>query len=177
MSKATFGKGELAPIKNCVLSIPSFGEIVVNNLPEVGDGKNVSYNSDGIIGRASPLHTYFFSDSRTVSIQFHFFILKEGDAKKNLEAKRAIESCAYPREGTGGTSFRPPEVCTFKFGEFLATKPLCVVLQNYSVKIPTEVAFDEATLCPYKFDVDTSWMVVYDPTDLPVNTRIISSGR
>ena len=110
MPKGTFNYGDLRPIDNCVLTIPGYGDIVVNNLPEVGDSKSANYNAEGVIGRASPLHTYFFSDTRNISIQFHFFVVKPGDIQRNLNQKRAIESCLYPRAGDGSVPFKPPVV-------------------------------------------------------------------
>jgi hypothetical protein len=177
MAKATYSYGDLRPIEKCVLDIPGFGPIVVNNIPEVSDSKSANYNSEGVIGRSSPLHTYFFSDTRNISIQFHFYVLKQGDVERNLSQKRAIESCLYPREGDGETPFKPPVICTFKFGDFLAKEPLCVVLQSCSCKVDPSSVLDEETLCPYKFDMDTTWWVVYDPKKLPYNNRIITSGR
>jgi hypothetical protein len=54
---------------------------------------------------------------------------------------------------------------------------LCVVLRRYSVKLPTDVAWDEETYCPYKFDLETEWEVVYTSSDLPGAERIFSTGR
>lgn len=177
MPKATNRKGALNNIDQCWLYIPNFGTITVNNLPELGDSKNAVYNSDGIIGRSNPLHTYSYSDNRTVSIQFHFFVVEEQDIDKNLRYLRAIESCVYPREGQSGMPYAPPPICEFKCGDLIATESVCVICQQYSVKFPTEVAWDKRTLCPYKFDIDSTWWVVYDSMDLPDQSRIIRSGR
>lgn len=179
MPKATTPTGTLKNIEKGYLQIPGLQEkIYFNNLPELTDSKSAVYNSEGIIGRSSPLHTYSHSDTRQISLQLHFLVIEKSDIEKNLRQLRAIQSCVYPREGTGGASFSPPCVCKLKFGDFLAKdQDLCVVLQQYSVRVPTEVAFDEETLCPYKFDVDTSWWVVYTSTQLPVASRIMNTGR
>jgi len=175
--KSTRTDGSLRPIEKCYLDIPSYRKITVNNLPDIGDSKTAVYNADAIIGRSSPLHTYSHSDTRNITINFHFYITKEGDAAQNLADLRAIESCAYPREG-GDAPFIPPVICKFKCGDILSQgQELCVILQNYSVNFPTEVAWDEETFCPYKFDVNTSWWVVYTSEDLPYASRIIQSGR
>jgi hypothetical protein len=74
----------------------------------------------------------------------------------------------------------PPPVCTIKCGKLLADEALCVVLQSYSVKFPTDVAWwegDDGLYCPYKFDVGTTWLTVYTSSDLPYQSRIVSSGR
>lgn len=178
MPKATAPSGLLREIDKCYLEIPSYGRININNLPDVSDSKSVVYNSEGIIGRSSPLHTYSYSDSRTISIQFHFHVMQRDDITKNLSSMRAIQSCAYPREGDSPSPFKPPQICRLRVGNLLAhEQELCVTLQQYSVKWPSDVVWDEETLCPYHFDVDTSWMVVYTSADLPYASRIISSGR
>ncbi len=187
MPVATSPSGDLIPIEECVLNIPDIkgeggatvegGSIVMNNLPEISDTKTAVYNNEPIIGRSFPLYTYHYSSDRNITLQIHFFILKEGDAVRNLASKRLIESLAYPRAGDSGAPFKPPVICTLKCGQILATEPLCIVLQSYSVKFPTDVAWDEQTLCPYRFDVDTNWLVVYTSNDLPNADRIITSGR
>lgn len=178
MPKATIPSGLLSNIENCYLEIPDYGRIILNNLPDVSDSKSVVFNSEGIIGRSSPLHTYSYSDTRTISIQFHFVAMYREDFFYNLQDMRALQSCAYPREGKSPSPFRPPVICKLKIGNLLANQQdLCVVMQQYSVKWDTDIAWDEETLCPYKFDVDTTWMTVYTSADLPYASRIISSGR
>lgn len=177
MPKATTPRGALIPIDKCYIQIPGFGQIVFNNLPEVGDSKSAIYNSEPIIGRASPIHTYHYSDTRMINIQLHLFILERGDAQKNLRIKRALESCLYPREGSGGAPFVPPPICEVRVGEFLATSPVCCSLQSMNVTAPTDVAWDMETLCPYKMDISTTWMKVYNSPDLPTQSRIMSTGR
>jgi hypothetical protein len=54
---------------------------------------------------------------------------------------------------------------------------LCVILKSYTVKFPTEIAWDESSYAPYKFDIDTQWDVVYTSADLPGQERIFTSGR
>ena len=194
MPVSTFPSGDLVPIEKCVLNIPNVpralsgvpvgplqdttsGMIVMDNLPEISDTKSAVYNNEPIIGRSFPLYTYHYSSDRTISLQIHFFIRKDGDAETNLGNLRKIQSAAYPREGSFGAPFTPPVICTFECGKMLADGPLCVILQNYSVKFPTDVAYDEVTLCPYRFDVDTSWWVVYTSCKLPNASQIIKSGR
>lgn len=175
--KATNNNGSLRLIEDCYLDIPGYRKIVVNNIPDISDTKSAVYNADAIIGRSSPLHTYSHSDTRNITINFHFLITKEGDADQNLADKRAIESCVYTREG-GDIPFIPPVICKFRCGNVLTQEEdLCVLLQNYSFSMPSDVAFDELTLCPYKFDLSTSWWVVYTSEDLPYASRIIQSGR
>lgn len=198
-------EGKLQKIPDCTLTIPSAGftiqtiydpvteepiqqvvptgaelKIVVNNLPDVSDTKNAVYNGEGIIGRASPMHTYSHSGERTISMQLHFFINQPDDGLINLQYLRAIQSAVYPRSGKLGgeiTPYKPPPICRLKCGKLLGDEELCVILQSYSVKFPTEVAWDEVTFCPYRFDVDTSWIVTYTTIDLPFQDRIIKLGR
>lgn len=177
--------GNLRPINDCSITIPSGGSfnqlITLNNLPDISDSKSAVYNGEGIIGRSSPLHTYSHSAERTINMQLHFFIVRKGDAEKNLGYLRAIQSAVYPRSGKGfggdSTPYKPPPICKIKCGKILGDGELCVILQSYSVKFPTEVAWDEETFCPYRFDVDTNWIVVYTSENLPFQDQIIKSGR
>lgn len=188
MTTSTSPTGDLIPIEKCKLHIPNAGTIVMNNLPDISDTKQAIYNNLPIMGRSFPLYTYSHSGDRVISLQMHFFLLKEGDAERNLSDLRKIQSAVYPRDGGSDTPYIPPVICTLECGDILSksngggsgskgTGPLCVIMQNYSVKFPTDVAWDETTMCPYRFDVDTSWYVVYTSQDLPNADRIISSGR
>jgi hypothetical protein len=177
MPKSTTPLGTMRELDKCYIDIPGAKKIVFTNLPDLGDSKQAIYNGEGIIGRSSPLHTYSHSDTRNISIQLHLFVLEQADIQRNLQTLRAIQSAAYPRPGTGGAPFLPPVICKIRCGDLLATEDLCCTLQQYSIKFPTDVAWDEDTYLPYKFDIDTSWQVVYSSSDLPNNSRIYNSGR
>ena len=180
---ATNPKGLLTEIPECVLTIPNGDgkgkscEIILNNLPDISDTKQAHYNNEAIMGRSFPLYTYSYSGDRGISISFHFFILKKQDGIDNINNLRKIQSAVYPREGEKGAPFTPPVICQFKCGKLLGETPLCLILQSYSVKFPTDVAWDEETYCPYKFDVETSWLTVYTSEELPDQSQIIKSGR
>jgi hypothetical protein len=177
-NKAT-NNGSLNPIGRCTIYIPNAGEIILNNLPDISDSKDAVYNNEAIIGRSTPLYTYSHSGDRTISMQLHFFVVDQSDAKKNLAQLRWLQSALYPRIGSDNdTPFKPPVICQIQCGSLLASNgPLCCFLKSYSVKFPTEVAWDENTFCPFKFDVETSWTVVYASDDLPFQDRIFRSGR
>lgn len=172
---ATNGQGDLRLIEDCYVIVPGYGTIYCNNKPEISDTKGAAYNDEAVIGRAVPLKTYSHSENRVINTKFHFFIIKEEDAEGNLEKLRALQSVVYPQEGD---PYLPPPVCQFRCGHLLSVEDnLCVVLLNYNVSFPTDVAWDKRTLCPYKFDVDCSWQVVYGTNDLPNSNRIIREGR
>jgi hypothetical protein len=184
MPAATTPGGPLVPIDKCYLIIPiktspGAGEfkIVMDNLPDITDSKSVSYNDEVVIGRASPIKTYSQSDNRTITMQIHFIVSKPNDVQRNISALRAIESASYPRDSTNGSPYLPPVVCKLKCGRLLGDGELCVVLKQYSVKFPTEVSWDEDDLTPFKFDVDTTWDVVYACEMLPGQERIFSLGQ
>jgi len=178
--KAT-NTGSLNRIEDCYLTIPGAGTIIMNNLPDISDSKGAVYNNEAIIGRSFPLYTYSHSADRTISMQMHFFVVDPNDVFQNLNYLRWIESAVYPREGGSiGAPFIPPPVCQIKCGELLAKEPLCVVLQSYSVKFPTEVAWaldPQPVFTPFRFDVDTQWLTVYTSPDLPFQSRIVQTGR
>ena len=184
MPKATINTGALVPIEDCYIIIPRersrdpFGEhkIVLNNLPDISDSKSASYADETIIGRSSPIKTYSQSDNRSISMTIHFLITKPEDIELNLQNLRAIQSAVYPRE-SNSFPFIPPPVCRIKCGKLLSSSgDLCVVLKNYSVKFPTEVAWMEGSFTPMKFSVDTQWDVVYASSDLPGQERIFNLG-
>ena len=176
MHKAT-NAGTLNEIPKCKITIPNAGTIVLNNLPDISDSKQAVYNPQPIIGRSFPLYTYSHSGDRTINMQLHFFIVNPGDAQRNLSDLRKIQSAVYPRRGDN-TPYKPPPICTIECNQILANdEPLCAALQSYSVRFPTDVAWDTETYCPYRFDVDTQWWVVYTSTDLPYQDRIVTSGR
>lgn len=181
MPKATTIGGPLIPISDCYVVIPigdSEVKIVLDNLPDITDTKSASYNDEIVIGRSSPLKTYSQSDNRSITMQLHFIVSKPGDVDLNLRYLRAIQSAVYPRGSKGEAPFVPPPVCRIKCGKLLSeSEDLCVILKNYSVKFPTEVAWDEDSFTPFKFDVDTTWDVVYKSADLPGQERIFSFGK
>lgn len=177
MPKATLPGGPLIEIPDCYVTVPGFNKIIFNNLPEISDSKSADYNDETVIGRASPLKTYAQSANRAISMQIHLVVSKPEDVTRNLQILRAIQSAVYPREGASGAPFIPPPICRIKCGKLLADEEVCVVLKQYSVKFPTEVAWAESTFTPFKFDIDTQWEVVYKSSDLPNQTRIINLGK
>lgn len=166
----------LTPIDNCLIEIPGYGIIPLNNLPDISDSKSAAYNDEPIIGRSFPLKTYSHSENRVISMSLHFFTLTEADITKNMEYLRAIQSAVYPRSATNGAPFLPPPVCTLICGELLGVSGVCAILKSYNVKFPPDVVWYEPSFIPLKFDIETSWEVVYKSSDLPGQSRIITDG-
>lgn len=181
--KGTNQNSNLNIIKNCYVDIPVnvYGNyrVFINNLPDISDTKSASYADETIIGRSSPVKTYSQSDNRSISIQFHFFATEEFQLYKNMQDLRALQSATYPREGDGGAPFVPPPVCKLKCGKLLSdVGEICVILKSYSIKYPTDVTWAEIgeDYFPIKFDVDTTWDVVYASSELPGQSRIFLLG-
>lgn len=174
--KAT-NNGRLVEIPDCMISIPGEKPIKLRALPDISDSKSAVYNNEAIMGRSFPLYTYSHSGDRQISMTMHFYIINKGDGAKNLEDLRKIQSLVYPRRGDGGAPYKPPVVCTIKCGQLLAKEAICTVMQSYNIKFDPQVAWEKETYCPYKFSVDTSWLVVYTSSDLPYNDRIVQLGR
>lgn len=149
----------------------------MRTLPDISDQKTAIYNNEAIIGRSFPLYTYSHSGDRTISIQIHYINEQESDYDRALQELRWIQSAVYPRQGDG-CPYKPPPVCQIKCGDLLASgnTPVCAVLQSYSVKFDPSVAWWEQNYCPYKFDVDTSWLTVYTSSALPFQDQIVQSG-
>jgi hypothetical protein len=177
MPRATIPGGKLVNLRDCYINIPDVGVVELKSLPEIGDSKSAEYNDEPIMGRSFPLKTYSHSANRSISMSLHFFVVNQEDIAANMQSLRMLESAVYPRQGSQGLPFRPPPVCQIKCGKLLGEEELCVVLRSYSVKFPTDVAWDEEFYVPYKFDVDTSWDVVYRSSDLPGMERILDMGR
>lgn len=173
--KATNPDGTLKNIENCYIKIPNYGTIPMRILPDISDSKSAQYSDEPIIGRSMPMKTYSHSENRTINWTAYFMILKNQDAEKNLMDLRALQSVTYPRDDF--EPYAPPPICAIKCGSILGDQELCVVLKTYSVKFPTDVAWDENLLVPYKFSVDLTWDVVYSSDDLPGNDRILRGGR
>lgn len=173
--KATIKNGELVAIPNCYIMIEG-EQIDFYILPDISDSKSASYNDENLIGRSNPVKTYSHSEVRTISIELHFIALRSSHVERNLNWLRLIQSAAYPRNGVGGAPYSPPPVCELRFGELLGTDGICAVLKNYNVKYPTDMVWDHNTLLPYKFDVSTSWDVVYASSKLPGQEMIAENG-
>lgn len=146
--------------------------ICVNNLPDLGDSKGASYDSTTAPGRASPIPAYSGSDPRNISLSINLFVQEQDDCKKNIRTLRKIQSSVYPRTGKGAPYY-PPSLCKLKCGSLLSEEPLCCILRDYSVRFPTDVPWDEETLCPYRLEISLSLEVVYASRDLPNNDMIL----
>lgn len=174
-------------------SAPKDYRVFIYSLPDITDTKSASYSDTTVIGRSSPIKTYSQSDNRSISIQFHFFATNQTELINNIFNLRAIQSATYPREGDFGAPFIPPPVCRLKCGALLSNSELCVILKNYSVKYPTDVTWAQVGgvdlpgsvdtfgvpgeyYFPIKFDVDTTWDVVYASSVLPGQSRIFELG-
>lgn len=184
--KATDENGKLVPIPKCFITItgivlpytPSTITITMNNVPDVGDGKQASYADSPVIGRSSPIKTYSHSDNRTISWTVHLISTSRLELVRNLSYLRVFESVTYPRNGIGGAPYRPPSLCQIQFGSLLSDEPLCAIMRRYNVKFPPDVPYDHEgdQYTPYKMDVDLEFEVVYDSADLPGAEHIISLG-
>lgn len=175
MPKAT-PSCSLKPIDNCYIELPGFGKVVMDNLPDLSDSKSASYSDTTIIGRSFPVKTFSHSENRAIGWGMHLFVKNRADISGNLAILRKLESLVYPRDNGPGP-YAPPLICKIKCGDLLSVNnPLCVILKSYSVKFPTDVAWDEEKLTPYKIDLDLSFEVVYSSNDLPGADRIVNSG-
>ena len=177
MPRGTKKDGSLAPLQQkdggrCEIQTPC-GCITLKILPDITDSKSATYVNEPAPGRSSPMLTYAYSDARTINTELHFMITKFEDIQDNIRAIRIIQSLVYPGEGNGLAPFTPPPVVRFICGVLMdGTDGLCLVLKNYSIRYPTEVAWDFVSYLPYKFSISCSWEVVYPCNKLPVNKCI-----
>lgn len=179
MPRGTKNDGSLAPLQyesqgggKCELQTPC-GCITLKILPDITDSKGAQYVNDPAPGRSSPMLTYAYSEPRNITTEFHFMITKFEDIMENLKAIRIIQNLVYPGPPSGIVPFTPPPVVRFICGVLMdGIDGLCLVLKNYSIRYPTEVAWDVTTFIPYKFSISCSWEVVYPCNKLPVNKCI-----
>lgn len=179
-SVASIVGGKLVPLEKCWLYIPSPGNgitIFLDNIPDISDSKSTQFSDEPVIGRASPLKTYSYSDTRALSINFKLYSQTKTDILKNIQIFRAIESLAYPRKESQGMPYQPPPVCKFVCGEFLGSEPLCVQLKSVSKRTTSDVPWDLEYYIPWKVELETTWDVVYSNNSLPGQERIFDYGR
>lgn len=174
---ATERNGQLRTLNDkCFLDIPGYETVYIRILPEISDSKSAKYSDDTAIGRATPIKSYAYSDNRVLAIRFQFLSLNRSQLYENMYNYYAISSLTYPRGPIANGPYAPPPVCRFKCGQLLGDRPLSVVLDNYSLTIPTDVVWDDETLMPYYFVLSTSWHVVYSSNRLPNQEMILAYG-
>lgn len=181
--KATNSIGELEYIPNCDIQIPTDSgiyEIRLRVLPEISDSHSFQYQNESITGRAVPIKTASHGEDRTINMKVKFVILRDSDARTNLNHIRALQGATYPRE-IPQSPYVPPPICRIRCGNLL-TGPntsgyVCAVLRQCNVSYDTSVAWyvgvDEFTYVPYKVEVDLSWEVVYSSQNLPGQNKIM----
>ena len=186
--KATNPGGSLVEMTQCYIKIGNTRPIYMKVLPEISDSKRATYTDESVIGRAFPMKTYSHSDNRVITWTIHFVASSGKELDENIDRLRLIESAVYPRRPKNLFPYQPPPICQLKCGMTLAETPLCAILENYSVKFPTDVAWsnskapNEATsgpekFMPYKFDVDLSFHVVYDSNNLPSHEDMLPGSE
>ena len=188
--RATDASGNLLPINNCYIKAFVDGidrEVKMYILPDISDSKQASYSDETGVGRSAPLKVFSHGETRSISWTVHFFSDTQQKAFENLDNLRILESLAYPDESTNSL-VSPPPIARIKCGILLGETELCVVLKGYSVKFPTDVAWQDirtdsvirpginGQYMPIKFDVDLTFEVVYQTLDLPGAKRILQFG-
>ncbi len=176
--KATDKKGVLQQIPGCKISIPGFGDLIPRVLPDITDSKSAAYADEIVIGRSFPIKTYSHSDNRIIGIRWKFVILDDKTLNEAKNGLMAIQSCVYPYDTPSNSNapYAPPAICKLSCKRLFASgsqEEMCAVLKRYSVSYPTDVAWDESTYLPYKFDVDMEWEIVFASEELPGREKII----
>lgn len=175
---ATNNTGNFIPLDNCYISAKISGiEKMINMyiLPDISDAKQSTYSDETGMGRSAPIKVFSHGDSRSISWTAHFFSPTQFQMQQNIDYLRILESLVYP-DVSDTTIVSPPPIARIKCGSLLGEDPLCVVLKSYTVKFPTDVAWDSTTYMPIKFDVDMTFEVVYQTIKLPGARQIINFG-
>lgn len=173
----TMSGGDNSP-PECYIQIGE-EKIYMDILPDITDGKSAEYQTESGIGRASPFIIYKNSSIRSIGWTCHFIAQSSSsnDYTKSINKIanniRLIQSACYPTNEFG----QPPPICHLKCGQLLDKKNgVCAVLKSYSLKFDTSVPWDQATLIPYKVDVDLQFDVVYNQESLPTSDIIFKTG-
>lgn len=170
---ATGSDGHLKIIsKRCFLQIGGF-TYYFNTLPDLSDAKGATYNDESPIGRSVPIKTYSHSDNRVISCTITLVVQDKSDCKENLRILQYIRSCVYNRTGLGAPYY-PPVICRLQCGSLFSEYPICCVMKDYSVKFPTDVPWDEETMCPYRMDISMTFDQVYSSNTLPNQDKILA---
>ena len=186
MPKATYvggtRPGDLITIAKCYIKVGP-QTIYLKALPEIADSKQAIYSDTPVPGRSQPIKSYGYSSVRSITMKLHFYVTHPDDVSTNMRYLRLLESLVYPRttpasqENPGIAPFYPPTVCRLKCGNLLNfDQDICAVLKQYQVSFPIDVAWDPIALVPCRFDVDTTWEVVYTTRDLPGAEKIFDPG-
>jgi hypothetical protein len=186
---ATTQTGQLNNIDDCYIKVGSLQPIYMYIMPDIGDGHAATYAQQNGIGRSMPAYTFSYGGPRQISWTIHLYADTYQRLLTNLQTLRIIESCTYPRNGAGNLPFVPPSICKLKCGPMLGDYEINVVLMSYSVKYPVDVQWSDKIgipyngniisvgPIPYKFDIDCTFEVVYDASQLPGSERILSLGN
>lgn len=180
MPFATDNVGKLDKLKKCSVTIPTGeGNLLVLQpyvLPEMSESKSASYADEAVMGRSFPIKTFSHSENRTINMKWKVIIMDDASLQEAVTALNAFRSCVYPLDGTRSAPYYPPVICTLDCGILTATgisAGVCCVLRSYAVAFPTDIAWDEDFLMPYRFDIDLVWDVVYAAEDLPGRDKIL----
>ena len=183
---ATNKTGTLQNLDNCYIkanvSGPEDYTVYMYILPDISDTKQASYSDETGIGRSAPLKVFSHGDTRSISWTAHFFSATNEMAERNLQNLRFLESLVYP-DSDINSIVSPPPIARIRCGDLLSNVELCVVLKSYTVKFPTDVAWQDirsdvgtGSYMPIKFDVDMTFEVVYQTIQLPNSSKILNFG-
>jgi len=184
--KATDSNGTLESLDDCYIAANISGKtytVKMYILPDISDTKQASYSDETGIGRSAPLKVFSHGDTRSISWTAHFFSATKAIATENLQNLRILESLVYP-DSDINSIVSPPPIARIRCGDLLSSDELCVVLKSYTVKFPTDVAWQNVkatggisgSYMPIKFDVDMTFEVVYQTIQLPNTGKILNFG-
>jgi hypothetical protein len=182
---ATNNTGILKPIDDCYIKVKVGVKTYTINmyiLPDISDSKQASYSDETGIGRSAPIKVFSHGETRSISWTAHFFSATKDIATENLQNLRILEYLVYP-DNNRNSIVSPPPIARIRCGDLLSNDELCVVLKSYTVKFPTDVAWQTfesevgtGSYMPIKFDVDMTFEVVYQTVKLPGTQRILNFG-
>ena len=103
--KATDKTGKLIPLSDCYITSDLEGAnlysasgsgLVMDNLPDISDGKTANYTAETGIGRSAPYKNYAYSEERAISMDVHMFVQSESGGQSPDLVARCVPRCRCP---------------------------------------------------------------------------------
>jgi hypothetical protein len=149
----------------------------LSSLPELTWRKEASYNTQSIIGRASPVVSYSSSKSKTLEIVLHMHSPTHQDLLNNLKATHYLAAALHPRyENT----YAPPPICTLNCGVGSPSPNnspftfLRFIMTSMSQTFASDSVWDETLMVPRMWDTQISGEVIYNYSSLPGASSVVN---
>jgi hypothetical protein len=180
MATSTINNGDLKNLLGCYLQYKNT-TVYPHVLPEISDAHGAQYSDEPVMGRSMPVKVFNAGSDRTISWRWKFVSTSIKRYEENLKNINFLKSLTYPMDETVNVPFLPPPIVTLKCGALLGSTPVSAVCTSCNVSYPTDVVWGGSDsggtdFLPFEINVETSFSVVYKPSNLPGQERIMKYG-